>query len=65
MRAYWVQFAATGDPNREGLPAWPAFDPETDRHLELRSAIAPGTAVDTAGAALWEALEANRRGGGN
>ena len=35
--------------------------PETDRHLELSSAIAPGTAVDTAGAALWEALEANRR----
>ena len=65
MRAYWVQFAATGDPNREGLPAWPAFDPETDRHLELGSAIAPGTAVDVAGAALWEALEANRRGGGN
>ena len=61
MRAYWVQFAATGDPNREGLPAWPAFDPETDRHLELSSAIAPGTAVDAAGAALWEALEANRR----
>ena len=65
MRAYWVQFAATGDPNREGLPPWPAFDPETDRHLELSSAIAPGTAVDTAGAALWQALEASRRGGEN
>ena len=65
MRAYWVQFAATGDPNREGLPPWPAFDAETDRHLELSSAIAPGTAVDTAGAALWEALEARRRGGAN
>ena len=65
MRAYWVQFAATGDPNREGLPPWPAFDPETDRHLELSSAIAPGTGVDTAGAALWEALQAKRRGGGN
>ncbi len=65
MRAYWVQFAATGDPNREGLPPWPAFDAETDRHLELSSAIAPGTGVDTAGAALWEALQATRRGGGN
>ena len=65
MRAYWVQFAATGDPNREGLPPWPAFDPATDRHLELSSAIAPGTAVDTAGAALWEALQASRRGGQN
>ncbi len=65
MRAYWVQFAATGDPNREGLPPWPAFDPETDRHLELSAAIAPGTGVDTAGAALWEALQATRRGGVN
>ncbi len=65
MRAYWVQFAATGDPNREGLPPWPAFDPETDRHLELSPAIAPGTAVDTAGAALWEALQAKRRDGEN
>ena len=65
MRAYWVQFAATGDPNREGLPPWPAFDAETDRHLELSAAIAPGTGVDTAGAALWEALQASRRGGVN
>ena len=64
MRGYWVQFAATGNPNRGGLPPWPVFDPETDRHQELSSAIAPGTGVDTEGAALWKALEANRRGGG-
>ena len=64
MRGYWVQFAATGNPNRGGLPPWPVFDPETDRHLELSSVITPGTGVDTEGAALWEALEANRRGGG-
>ena len=64
MRAYWVQFAATGNPNRGGLSPWPVFDPETDRHLELNPMISPGTGVDTEGAALWEALEANRRGGG-
>ncbi len=63
MRGYWVQFAATGNPNRGGLPPWPVFVPETDRHLELSSTIVPGTAVDTEGAALWEALEANRRDG--
>jgi para-nitrobenzyl esterase len=61
MRGYWVQFAATGDPNRDDLPAWPAFTPETDQHLELSSVVAPGSGVDVAGAALWEAREDQRR----
>jgi para-nitrobenzyl esterase len=25
MNAYWVQFAKTGNPNRESLPDWPAY----------------------------------------
>jgi para-nitrobenzyl esterase len=30
---YWVQFAATGNPNRDGLTAWPQYDPATDECL--------------------------------
>jgi para-nitrobenzyl esterase len=35
IRAYWVQFAKTGNPNLNGLPAWPAYEPRKDQYLEL------------------------------
>jgi para-nitrobenzyl esterase len=43
MIGYWVQFATTGDPNREGLPAWPKFDAATESYLELGNEIKAGT----------------------
>jgi para-nitrobenzyl esterase len=27
---YWVRFIQTGNPNRHGLPAWPAYTPQSD-----------------------------------
>ncbi len=35
MMAMWAQFARTGDPNVEGLTAWPAYDAESDEYLYI------------------------------
>ncbi|MCK6372408.1 MAG: carboxylesterase family protein, partial [Gammaproteobacteria bacterium] len=41
VRAYWVNFAKTGDPNGTGLPHWPAYRPESDQAMVLGERIAP------------------------
>jgi para-nitrobenzyl esterase len=46
LRAYWVAFARSGDPNGTGRPAWPAYEPDSDLALELGSAIVPRPAPD-------------------
>ena len=33
MQAYWANFVKTGDPNGEGLPAWPKFTVERREYL--------------------------------
>ena len=60
MTRYWVQFARTGNPNVEGLPEWPAYEPHTDQHLELGDEIKAGAgyrkeAVDALNE-IWSAL---------
>ena len=42
MLAAWVHFAATGDPNGEGLPPWPAYRADDDPHLEFDDVIRVG-----------------------
>jgi para-nitrobenzyl esterase len=43
ISGYWVQFAATGNPNRRGLPQWPRYEPASDRYLELGDTIRVGS----------------------
>ena len=39
LASYWVNMAATGNPNSEGLPEWPAYDPEADAALHIDDTI--------------------------
>jgi para-nitrobenzyl esterase len=39
MISYWVQFAATGNPNKAGLPEWPAYSATDDRCLLVTDEI--------------------------
>lgn len=51
MSAYWVNFVKTGNPNGEGLPEWPVFDPENPLVIEL------GTEVKTRAMPYWEQMK--------
>ncbi len=44
MMAAWVRFAKTGDPNGQGLPAWPAYDAGSDPYLEFGRPLKVGHA---------------------
>ena len=44
MSTYWSNFAKTGDPNGQGLPAWPTYNHETNfqvMHLDTASKAMP------------------------
>ncbi len=41
MSTYWVNFAKSADPNGPGLPAWPAFNENTQQVLGFDGTIAP------------------------
>ena len=63
MISYWTQFAATGNPNRDGLPAWPEFSASTDAYLDLGETVTRGEGLHRAGGRLYNNFELTRRAG--
>jgi len=65
---YWVQFARTGNPNIDGLPAWPPYSTQTGAYLELGSQIQAGVhlrsracdTLDRATAAVYQSKQNTR-----
>jgi para-nitrobenzyl esterase len=62
LREYWVKFAATGQPNVPGLPAWPPYDSSGAPYLELGAKIQPATGLRQESFVLIQRLYATRLG---
>jgi para-nitrobenzyl esterase len=61
MSSYWVNFAATGDPNRKGLPLWPVFDPKEDRLMGFGDKVEVGPIPHKAALDFLDAYFENQR----
>lgn len=48
VSAAWLRFAASGDPNGEGFPDWPRFDPDKPVAMRLGDTIEMGAIPDLA-----------------
>ena len=46
VSSYWVNFATNGNPNGEGLPAWPAYDEQNVRFISLGDPVEPRALTD-------------------
>ncbi len=60
MSAYWIHFIQTGTPNKQGLPPWPAFNPQSRTTMELGIKIAPLPVADEAKFNFWKKIEGTK-----
>jgi para-nitrobenzyl esterase len=68
ITSYWVNFAATGNPNGGGVPQWPAYSAAEDQLLEFGDQIAVRANVNKAGLdffdGYYQALAEKKANGG-
>ena len=60
MSAYWINFAATGDPNGDGLPRWKAFDHLHHQAMRFDGEAASGPVPDLAKLDCFDAFYARQ-----
>ncbi|MFA5182491.1 MAG: carboxylesterase/lipase family protein [Syntrophales bacterium] len=56
ITAYWIRFAAQGNPNTAGLTAWPAYDRASEPYLELGESISVKSGLDRQACDLIEKI---------
>jgi len=61
MSACWARFAATGDPNGEGIPRWPPYDSHGDQHVEFGDTIEVKAGLYKQACDLFDAIAADGR----
>jgi para-nitrobenzyl esterase len=54
MQKYWINFAATGNPNGDGLPEWPLFERPRGLLQELGDTVRTVPAIETEMCASFE-----------
>jgi para-nitrobenzyl esterase len=57
MQSYWVNFAATGNPNGADLPTWSAYVPDADNALRLDIPIGNVAELGASGCAFWDTVQ--------
>jgi para-nitrobenzyl esterase len=58
MSSYWVNFAAKGNPNGEGLAEWPAFDASKAVTMRLGEQMGPMPIGEPEKVEFWKAFYA-------
>ena len=63
LASYWVNLAATGNPNSDGLPQWPAYDAEDDAALHIGDTITVERGIRKDRLDFFDRYYAAQRGG--
>jgi len=61
MSGYWVQFAATGNPNKPGSVEWPAYDLSKDQYLEFGEVVRVGQDLRKEKCDFWDNYIVDKR----